>query len=230
MQTLSSFFCCDKIKNVEKRQQTMDKGGSYSECRNTSYRAHRRNCRNSFNLLSSGRHTGCHHSEDHQKDPFRHPDYEMNKEVHIFDFFCCRPAKPFKKSDCRAAVFLYDRKFHFPSYKKTLMRTQRAGNQRLPGNYCLTAIALGASGAHDAYRIRAHTFLSLPFIQKLIYGTHSSRMAASSFQSGCSFVLRSVTSAILPQTSGIWGGRWPRSTSMMTGTPNSFSGSHTAAY
>ena len=26
MQTLSSFFCCDKIKNVEKRQQTMDKG------------------------------------------------------------------------------------------------------------------------------------------------------------------------------------------------------------
>ena len=137
----------------------MDKGGSYSECRNTSYRAHRRNCRNSFNLLSSGRHTGCHHSEDHQKDPFRHPDYEMNKEVHIFDFFCCRPAKPFKKSDCRAAVFLYDRKFHFPSYKKTLMRTQRAGNQRLPGNYCLTAIALGASGAHDAYRIRAHTFL-----------------------------------------------------------------------
>ena len=118
MQTLSSFFCCDKIKNVEKRQQTMDKGGSYSECRNTSYRAHRRNCRNSFNLLSSGRHTGCHHSEDHQKDPFRHPDYEMNKEVHIFDFFCCRPAKPFKKSDCRAAVFLYDRKFHFLSYKK----------------------------------------------------------------------------------------------------------------
>ena len=31
------------------------------------------------------------------------------------------------------------------------MRTQRAGNPRLPGNYCLMAIALGASvrlGAH----------------------------------------------------------------------------------
>ena len=44
------------------------------------------------------------------------------------------------------------------------MRTQRAGNQRLPENYCLTAIALGASGAHDAYRIRAHTFLQKPSI------------------------------------------------------------------
>lgn len=188
----------------------MDKGGSYSECRNTSYRAHRRNCRNSFNLLSSGRHTGCHHSEDHQKDPFRHPDYEMNKEVHIFDFFCCRPAKPFKKSDCRAAVFL-----SLPFTKKG-----RKGKSPLrPSEYQFLKIIFLLFSSSISSRYTA-----------CIYGTYSSRMAASSFQSGCSFVLRSVTSAILPQTSGIWGGRWPRSTSMMTGTPNSFSGSHTAAY
>ena len=35
----------------------------------------------------------------------------------------------------------------------TLMRT------RAQGRCCLKATALGASGAHDAYRIRAHTFL-----------------------------------------------------------------------
>lgn len=45
-----------------------------------------------------------------------------------------------------------------------------------------------------------------------------------------SFPFSSDTSASPPQTMGIMGGRWPRSTSMMTGTPNSFSGSHTAAY
>lgn len=41
------------------------------------------------------------------------------------------------------------------------MCTQRAGNQRLPGNYCLKAIALGAGGAHDAYRIRARIFCAI---------------------------------------------------------------------
>ena len=40
-----------------------------------------------------------------------------------------------------------------------LMRTQHAGNQKIAGRCCLKATALGASGAHDAYRIRAHTFL-----------------------------------------------------------------------
>ena len=39
------------------------------------------------------------------------------------------------------------------------MRTQHAGNQKIAGRCCLKATALGASGAHDAYRIRAHTFL-----------------------------------------------------------------------
>ena len=188
----------------------MDKGGSYSECRNTSYRAHRRNCRNSFNLLSSGRHTGCHHSEDHQKDPFRHPDYEMNKEVHIFDFFCCRPAKPFKKSDCRAAVFL-----SLPFTKKE----RREKSPLRPSEYQFQEIISLSSSFSVSSQYTVH-----------ICGAYSSRMAASSFQSGCSFVLRNTTSARLPQISGIWGGRWPRSTSMMTGTPNSFSGSHTAAY
>jgi len=38
------------------------------------------------------------------------------------------------------------------------MRTQHAGNQKIAGRCCLKATALGASGAHDAYRIRAHTF------------------------------------------------------------------------
>ena len=39
------------------------------------------------------------------------------------------------------------------------MRTQRVGNQKIAGRCCLAATALGASGAHDAYRIKAHTFL-----------------------------------------------------------------------
>ena len=39
------------------------------------------------------------------------------------------------------------------------MRTQHAGNQKIACRCCLKATALGASGAHDAYRIRAHTFL-----------------------------------------------------------------------
>ena len=58
------------------------------------------------------------------------------------------------------------------------IRTQRAGNQRLPGNYCLTAIALGASGAHDASRIRAHTFSCGQKVQR------SGRILRSLFQKG----------------------------------------------
>ena len=45
------------------------------------------------------------------------------------------------------------------------MRTQRAGNQRLPENYCLTAIALGASvrqGAHFFTKSFAQSFESIP--------------------------------------------------------------------